>query len=128
MIGGVPATDIAVESAASITAKTGSHPTGASDVTVTVAGRNGTLPGAFTYDTDTAPVITSVTAQGTRTNEPRNFADLDEEVSVTAVVQDPEPPRSPDLRVDRRRRIIQWHARPSPGTRRLTYRPPKSIV
>jgi hypothetical protein len=86
----VPATDIAVESATSITAKTASHPTGASDVMVTVAGRNGTLPGAFTYDTDSAPVITSVTAQGTRTNEPRNFADLDEEVSVTAVVQDPD--------------------------------------
>ena len=51
MIGGVPATDIAVESATSIAAKTGAHPTGASDVMVTVAGRNGTLPGAFTYDT-----------------------------------------------------------------------------
>ena len=90
MIGGVPATDIAVESATSIAAKTGAHPTGASDVMVTVAGRNGTLPGSFTYDTDSAPVITSVTAQGTRTNEPKNFADLDEEVSVTAVVQDPD--------------------------------------
>jgi IPT/TIG domain-containing protein len=92
MIGGVPATDVIVESATSITAKTGAHPTGASDVTVTVGGRNGTLPGAFNYDSDTAPVITSVTAQGTRPHEPKNFADLDEEVAVTAVVEDPDTP------------------------------------
>src|SRR5689334_2686728 len=87
MIGGVPATDVTVESATSINAKTAAHATGASDVTVTVAGRNGTLPGAFTYEADTAPVITSVTAQGSRPNEPKNFADLDEEVSLTAVVE-----------------------------------------
>lgn len=92
MIGGAPATDVIVESATSITAKTGAHPTGASDVTVTLGGRNGTLPGAFNYDTDTAPVITSVTAQGTRPSEPKNFADLDEEVAVNAVVQDPDTP------------------------------------
>jgi hypothetical protein len=35
-------------------------------------------------------VITSVTAQGSRPNEPKNFADLDEEVAVTAVVDDPD--------------------------------------
>jgi hypothetical protein len=92
MVGGVPATDIIVEGATSITAKTAAHPTGASDVTVTVAGRNGTLAGGFTYETDTAPVITSVTAQGSRPNEPKNFADLNEEVAVTAVVDDPDTP------------------------------------
>lgn len=90
MVGGVPATDVVVESATSITAKTGAHPTGASDVTVSVGGRNGTLAAGFTYDTDTAPVITSVAAQGSRPNEPKNFADLDEELAVTAVVEDPD--------------------------------------
>jgi hypothetical protein len=89
-VGGVPSTDVVVESATSITAKTAAHPTGASDVSVTVGGRNGTLPGAFNYDSDTAPVITSVTAQGTRPNEPKNFADLDEEIAVAAVVEDPD--------------------------------------
>jgi hypothetical protein len=89
---GAPATEVIVESATSITAKTTAHQTGASDVTVAVGGRNGTLPGAFNYDTDTAPVITSVTAQGTRPNEPKNFADLDEEVAVKAVVEDPDTP------------------------------------
>ena len=90
LIGGVPATDIVVESATSITARTAAHPTGASDVMVTVSGRSGALAGGFTYETDSAPVIKSVTAQGTRPNEPKNFADLDEEVTVTAVVEDPD--------------------------------------
>jgi hypothetical protein len=91
-IGGSMATDVVVESATSITAKTGIRMPGASDVTVAVGGRTGALPGGFTYDVDSAPVITSVTARGTRTNEPQNFADLDEEVGVTAVVDDPDTP------------------------------------
>ena len=91
-LGGSMATDVVVESPTSITAKTGIRIVGVTDVTVTVGGRSGALPGGFTYDVDTAPTITSVTAQGTRPNEPKNFADLDEEVSVTAVVEDPDTP------------------------------------
>ena len=91
-IGGSMATEVVVESATSITAKTGIRMPGASDVTVNVSGRSGALPGGFTYEADTAPTITSVTAQGTRPNEPKNFADLDEEVAVTAVVEDPDTP------------------------------------
>ena len=72
--------------------KTGIRTPGASDVAVAVAGKTGALPGGFTYEADTAPTITSITAQGTRPNEPQNFADLDEEVSVTAAVQDPDTP------------------------------------
>jgi hypothetical protein len=91
-IGGSMATDVVVESPTSITAKTGIRTPGASDVSVSVGGRSGALPGGFTYEADTAPTITSVTAQGTRPNEPKNFADLDEEVSVTAAVEDPDTP------------------------------------
>lgn len=91
-IGGSMATDVVVESATSIRAKTGIRMAGASDVTIAVGGQNGVLPGAFTYEADTAPTITSVAAQGTRPNEPKNFADLDEEVSVTATVEDPDTP------------------------------------
>jgi hypothetical protein len=91
-IGGSMATDIVVESATSMTAKTGIRTPGASDVTVNVGGRTGVLPGGFTYEADTAPTITSITAQGTRPQEPKNFADLDEEVAVTAVVEDPDTP------------------------------------
>jgi IPT/TIG domain-containing protein len=89
-IGGSMATDVVVESATSITAKTGIRTAGAADVTVNVGGRTGALPGGFTYEADTAPTITSITAQGTRSQEPKNFADLDEEVAVTAVVEDPD--------------------------------------
>lgn len=34
--------------------------------------------------------MTSLSAQGTRRSEPKNFADLDEEIAVTAVVEDPD--------------------------------------
>jgi len=91
-IGGSMATDVVVESSTSITAKTGIRIPGASDVIVAVGGRTGALPGGFTYDVDSAPVITSVTARGTRPNEPKDFADLDEEVGVSAVVADPDTP------------------------------------
>jgi IPT/TIG domain-containing protein len=91
-IGGSMATDVVVESATSITAKTGIRTPGASDVTVSVGGRTGALPAGFTYEADTAPTITSITVQGTRPSEPKNFADLDEEVAVTAVVDDPDTP------------------------------------
>jgi IPT/TIG domain len=91
-IGGSMATEVVVESATSITAKTGIRMPGASDVTVNVSGRSGALPGGFTYEADTVPTITSVTAQGTRPNEPKNFADLAEEVAVTAVVEDLDTP------------------------------------
>jgi len=101
-IGGSMATDVVVESSSSITAKTGIRMPGASDVTVAVGGKTGALPGGFTYDADTAPTISSVTAQGTRPNEPKNFADLDEEVSVTAAVTDPDTP--PD------RLTFEWSA------------------
>jgi hypothetical protein len=47
-IGGVPATDVVVESSSAITAKTGPSAPGAADVAVTVGGRTGRLPGAFT--------------------------------------------------------------------------------
>jgi hypothetical protein len=40
--------------------------------------------------TNTAPVIESIAVQGTRWNEPPNFADLSESVDVTAVVRDQE--------------------------------------
>jgi hypothetical protein len=39
---------------------------------------------------NTAPVITSITVQGTRRNEPANFADVSETVAVTAAVTDAE--------------------------------------
>ncbi len=91
-IGGSLATDVIVESSTSITAKTGIRIPGASDVIVNLGGRTGSLPGGFTYVADTSPTISSVIAQGTRPHEPKNFADLDEEIAVTASVADPDTP------------------------------------
>ena len=71
-IGGAPATDVVVESASAITAKTGAGAAGAADVVVSVGGRTGALAGAFTYlaVSGNPPVISVVTAQGTRPGEP----------------------------------------------------------
>jgi hypothetical protein len=96
-VGGVAATDVQVTSERTITAKTGQHAKGAVDVTVSMGGKTGTLPGAFTYlspgaTENSPPVIAAVTARGTRTNEPPQFADLGELLNVTAVVQDAETP------------------------------------
>ncbi len=93
-IGGVPATDVIVNSATSISAKTPARPsTGPADVTVTVAGKVGTLAAAFTYQPDPiAPVIDGITARGSRPNEPAGFADIGEAIVVTATVTDADTP------------------------------------
>lgn len=97
IIGGAPATDVAVQSASSITAKTAQHASGAADVTVSVNGQAAALRGGFTFVAPAAtsnapPVISSVKAQGTRRNEPESFADLGEEIAVTVYVTDEETP------------------------------------
>jgi hypothetical protein len=94
-VGGVPATNVEVTSPRTISATTGQHASGPADVTVSLGGKTGTLPGAFTYispspTVNTPPVIVSITARGPRSNEPPNFADLNEELELTAVVQDAE--------------------------------------
>jgi hypothetical protein len=103
-VGGVPATDVVVESSSSITAKTGAAAPGPAEVAVTVSGRTGRLPGAFTYlaVSGEPPVIASIVARGARPNEPLNFADVGEEIIVTATVADPDTP-SDQL-------VFQWTA------------------
>ena len=39
---------------------------------------------------NTAPVISAITAQGARRNQPANFADLGETIAISAMVTDPE--------------------------------------
>jgi IPT/TIG domain len=94
-IGGAAATNVVVASPTSLTATTAQRSAGNVEVTVTLNGRSGSLPGAFTYVApqqinNQPPVIQSVTARGTRPNEPTGFADLNEEIDVTAVVTDAE--------------------------------------
>jgi hypothetical protein len=96
-LGGVAATSVNTTSSTTITATTGAHAAGAVDVVVTVNGRTATLPGGFTYvappvTANTPPVIQSIVARGTRPNEPQSFADLSEQIGVTATVTDAETP------------------------------------
>lgn len=91
-IGGTPATSVALVNEFTLTAVTGARAAGAADVVVTVGGRSGTLPGGFTYVLGQAPVIQAIVARGSRANEPERFADLGEEITVTATVQDGDTP------------------------------------
>jgi hypothetical protein len=92
-LGGSPATNVVVASDSMASALTGPHATGTVDVTVAVGSQAGTLAGAFTYKTpppNSPPVISAIVAQGARLNEPPQFADLGEAVTVTATVTDVE--------------------------------------
>ena len=95
--GDSPAASVVVDSSSSMTAVTGPHAAGVVDVSISSGDRNATLPGGFTYAVastiaNAPPTIASLVAQGSRRNEPPRFADLGEEISVAAVVEDPETP------------------------------------
>lgn len=94
-VGGAATTNVIVTSSTTLTATTSTRSAGTVEVTVTLNGRAGSLPAAFTYVapgqiTNQPPVIESITARGARSNEPENFADLSEEVTVTGTVTDAE--------------------------------------
>jgi hypothetical protein len=95
LIGGTAATDVAVQSPTSLTAKTAQHAAGAVPVSVTVNAKTGTMASAFTYvaqgaTTNAPPVIASFKALGSRRNMPQNFADVGETITITAYVTDEE--------------------------------------
>jgi hypothetical protein len=94
-IGGVDATKVTFVSANQLTAVTGPRSAGPADVAVTVSGVRAVLASGFTYTasrpvTNSPPVVTNLTAAGSRPNEPAGFADANEELKVTAVVSDAE--------------------------------------
>lgn len=93
-IGGRPAIDVNVRSSDTITAKTPASSIASTvEVVVSLNGRTSTLATGFRYDPtapNTAPVITSITAQGKRLRQPAAFADYGETIQVTLVVQDAE--------------------------------------
>lgn len=98
-LGGAPAASAQVVDATTIKAVTGVHIAGTVDVTVVIGADRATLPSAFTYvipqpSTNAPPVISSIVARGSRTNEPAQFADVDEEIAVTATVTDDVTPVS----------------------------------
>lgn len=93
-IGGRAATDVRVQTSDVILAKTpAATTTGAVDVVVNIDGRTGMLASGFRYETtvgNTVPTIRSIAGQGTRTNQPPNFADHGETILITAFVEDAE--------------------------------------
>jgi len=98
-IGGVPATNVVVASATSLTALTGARTTpGAADVAVTSGGKTSSLTNGFTFvapsGSNRAPVIAGFRSVGSRTNQPSGFADIDETIQVIATVTDNETPNS----------------------------------
>jgi hypothetical protein len=96
-IGGSAATDVAVQGATSLTARTPQHAAGPGDVVVTVAGRSGMLAGGFQFQapaatTNQPPIVSGISSRSSRPGVPNRFADLDETITVTATVTDPETP------------------------------------
>jgi len=93
-IGGQAATDVAVPSADVIIAKVpAAGGAGPADVVVTSEAGSGTLTGGFNYlspPDNVPPTIMAIVIQGGRPNEPPDFADLNETVSISAQVSDPE--------------------------------------
>jgi hypothetical protein len=93
-IGGQAATDVAVPSADVITAKVpAAAGAGPADVVVSSGTGTGTLTGGFNYlapPDNSPPSITAIVIQGNRPNEPPDFADLNEAISISAQVNDPE--------------------------------------
>jgi hypothetical protein len=94
-VGGVAATDVTVSGSGTLTAVTAQHVAGPADVVVIAGSKTGRLAAGFTYvapaiTTNTPPVIGLMSARGTRPNQPAQFADLDEQIGVTAVVTDAE--------------------------------------
>lgn len=103
-IGGAAASNVVVQNATTLTATTAQRAAGAADVVVAVGALSGRLTSGFTYQApntsaNAPPTISGITAQDQRRGAPRNFADLDSVVDLTAFVQDAETPL-PDLRYE----------------------------
>ena len=97
VIGGTAATDVVVQGATTLTARTPQHASGAADVVVTVGTRSGSLPGAFRFEapaatTNQPPIVSGISSRSARAGAPNGFADLDDTLTVTATVTDPETP------------------------------------
>lgn len=94
-VGGIAATQITLLGSTALTAVIGARPNaGAADVVVTSGGKTAALANSFTYvspsGSNTAPVITGIRSTGTRTNQPANFGDVGETLTLTATVSDNE--------------------------------------
>ena len=91
-IGDTAATTVVVQSDSALTFVTPAHEAGTVDVTATVGKDSSALKSAFTYDrqtvTNSAPVVQSLDARGSRANEPAGYAAINEAITLNASVTD----------------------------------------
>ena len=94
--GGTNAANVVLVNPSTITAVAPVHTTGTVDVLVVANNRSAMLRGGFVYESptviNTPPRVDALNARGRRRNEPPRYADIDELVDVTAVVNDNETP------------------------------------
>lgn len=113
-IGGTAATDVAVAGPTTITAKTPVHAAGLAEVRVAVGTKTATLANAFTFvkppttGPNTAPVVTALSVQPPRPDQPLSLASVGDRISLTAAVNDAETPAS--------QLTYEWTAVPNVGT------------
>lgn len=112
-IGGSLATDVTVAGPTTITAKTPAHAAGTTAVTVTVGTKSASLAGGFTFTApvvgpNTPPVVSALTVQPPRLNQPVTLATIGDRMSLTVSVNDAETPAS--------QLTYEWTATPNIGT------------
>jgi len=90
LIGGASAPQVTVVNSTTITAIAPAHDPGSAVVVVAVNGQSASLAGAVRFVMNAPPVIASIVVRGVKPNEPAQFADIDEPVSVSATVTDAE--------------------------------------
>lgn len=113
LVGGGPATDVVVTGGTKITAKTPAHAAGTAEVRVTVGSKSGSLASAFVFTApaltiNNPPVVSAITVQPPRINQPVSLATIGDRISLTASVNDAETPAS--------QLTYQWTANPTLGT------------
>lgn len=112
-IGGTAATNISVTGSTTITATTPTHIAGAAEVRVTKGSSAGSLPNGFVFTAPSStpnlePVVSAVTVQPPRANQPVALASIGDRISLTVSVNDAETPVS--------QLTYEWSAVPSVGT------------
>jgi len=98
VIDGVPATGLTLTGTTSISATTPPHAAGAVSVVAISGGQSASFQGTFAYvapsGANAPPVISSIRTTGGFTNQPSDFADIANTITVAAAVSDVETPLS----------------------------------
>jgi hypothetical protein len=112
-IGGVAATNVLVASATRMTATTPAHATGIAEVRVAVGSQSASLTNGFTFTApatspNLAPVVSDITVQPPRPDQPKTMASTGDRMSLTVSVNDAETAAN--------QLIYEWAAIPALGT------------